>query len=247
MFANVFALEHVPYMEGYVLREPSILVPVQCIQAVVADMQTRAQSVFKYQDNDTLVELMGDVSTCRPHKHGFYVTMLFFSFFKEYTSLFVHHPLKEKSVQSGGMPVIMVPLTVFTDDTSGNKSKVWNKFDSWNYLLEGLPKKENGKLHNIHFICASNKARVLEMAVPLVQELNLLEHEGIIAYDASLQCKVIVVAPVLSFICDNPRGAELCSHLGATTSKYCRICLVCNSSNQLYILTMCSVSFLRLT
>ena len=37
------------------LREPSILVPVQCIQAVVADMQTRAQSVFKYQDNDTLV------------------------------------------------------------------------------------------------------------------------------------------------------------------------------------------------
>ncbi|KAL5496712.1 hypothetical protein EMCRGX_G013056 [Ephydatia muelleri] len=203
VFANVFALEHVPFMEGYVLREPSILVPVQCIQAVVADMQTRAQSVFKYQDNDTLVELTGD----------------------EYTSLFVHHPLKEKSVQSGGMPVIMVPLTVFTDDTSGNKSKVWNKFDSWNYLLEGLPKKENGKLHNIHFICASNKARVLEMAVPLVQELNLLEHEGIIAYDASLQCKVIVVAPVLSFICDNPRGAELCSHLGATTSKYCRICL----------------------
>ena len=62
MFANVCALEHLPYMEGYVLREPSILVPVQCIQAVVADMQTRAQSVFKYQDNDTLVELTGDVS-----------------------------------------------------------------------------------------------------------------------------------------------------------------------------------------
>ena len=80
MFANVCALEHLPYMEGYVLREPSILVPVQCIQAVVADMQTRAQSVFKYQDNDTLVELTGDVSACRPHKHGFYVTMLFFCF-----------------------------------------------------------------------------------------------------------------------------------------------------------------------
>ncbi|KAL5517735.1 hypothetical protein EMCRGX_G003341 [Ephydatia muelleri] len=63
------------------------------------------------------------------------------------------------------------------------------------------------------------------MAVRLVQELNLLEHESIIAYDASLQCKVIVVAPVFCFICDNPRGAELCSHLGATTSKYCRICL----------------------
>lgn len=41
-------------------------------------------------------------------------------FFKEYATLFVPHPLKEKSAQSGGMPVIMVPLTVFTDDTSGN-------------------------------------------------------------------------------------------------------------------------------
>ena len=82
VFANVCALEHLPYMEGYVLREPSILVPAQCIQAVVADMQTRAQSVFKYQDNDTLVELTGDVSACHPHKHGFFVTMLFFFVFQ---------------------------------------------------------------------------------------------------------------------------------------------------------------------
>ena len=36
------------------------------------------------------------------------------------------------------------------------------------------------------------------MAVPLVQEFTALENEGIIAYDALLQCNVIVVAPILN-------------------------------------------------
>eukprot|EP00731_Ephydatia_muelleri_P020757 Em0013g484a len=133
--------------------------------------------------------------------------------------------MKIKSMQWGGIPVVMVPITLFTDDTSGNKSKQWNKFDSWNFRLEGLSKKENGNLQNIHFICASNKVPVLDMAVPLVQEFTALENEGIIAYDAFLQRNVIVVAPILNIICDNPRGAGVCSHLGATTSKYCRICM----------------------
>ena len=39
---------------------------------------------------------------------------------------------------------------IYSDDTSGNKSKVWNKFDSWCFLLAGLLKKENAKLENIH-------------------------------------------------------------------------------------------------
>ena len=46
----------------------------------------------------------------------------------------------------------MVPLILFTDDTSGNRSKIWNKFDYWSLKLAGLPNKENGKLHNIHLI-----------------------------------------------------------------------------------------------
>ena len=66
----------------------------------------------------------------------------------------------------------------------------------------------------------------MEMAVPLVQEFNALEREGIVVFNAFLQCKVIVVAPILSFLCDNPRGAEICSQLGATAVMYWRICTV---------------------
>ena len=124
------------------------------------------------------------------------------------------------------MPVVMVPLMIYSDDTSGNKSKVWNKFDSWCFLLAGLLKKENAKLENIHFICTSNKVSVLELEVAPVQELKLLEDE-IVAYDAAMQCDVpLIVSPVLCFLCDNPRAAQICSHLGSSTRKFCRICNV---------------------
>ena len=122
--------------------------------------------------------------------------------------------------------VVMLPTIVYTDDTSGNKSKQWNKFDAWCVKLAGLPKKENGKLHNIHFVCCSNQMSVMDMCKPLADDLKELEEQGIEAYDAALQEKVLVVAPVICFICDNPRHSEIMNHLGPTATKYCRMCMV---------------------
>ena len=135
------------------------------------------------------------------------------------------HTLKKQSIELGNMPVVIVLLMIYSEDTSGNKSKVWNKFDSWCFLLAGLPKKENAKLENIHFICTSNKVSVLQLAVAPVQELKLLE-DGIVAYDAAMQCDVLIVSPVLCFLCNNPRAAQICSHLSSSTRKFCRICNV---------------------
>ena len=47
-----------------------------------------------------------------------------------------------------------------------------------------------------------------------MQELNLLE-DGIVAYDAAMQSDVLIVSPVLCFLCDNPRAAQVCSHFGS--------------------------------
>ena len=57
---------------------------------------------------------------------------------QEYMAFTTPHPLKKRSIELGNMPVVMVPLMIY----SGNRSKVWNKFDSWCFLLAGLPKKE---------------------------------------------------------------------------------------------------------
>ena len=47
-------------------------------------------------------------------------------------------------------------MLLYTDDTSGNLTKKWNKFDVWCFLLGALPRSENAKLENIHFISCSN-------------------------------------------------------------------------------------------
>ena len=119
----------------------------------------------------------------------------------------------------------MAPLILYTDDTSGNKSKQWNKFDLWCLKLAGLPNKENSRLHNIHFICCSNECEVMDMSQPIVEELLLLEN-GITAYDSYLQEEVLVVAPLMCVLSDNPRHAEIMNHSGPSANLFCRICMV---------------------
>ena len=138
----------------------------------------------------------------------------------------------------------MVPLIIFSDDTSGNKSKVWNKFDSYCVRLAGLPVAMNSQLHNIHFICTSNKAPVMEMASPLVEEFLSLE-KGVLMFDAMFNSNVVVVTPVICFLCDNPRAAQICSHLGSSTYKFCRVCMVsdkgtCIDTNDILVLFQAS-------
>lgn len=127
---------------------------------------------------------------------------------------------------AGGKPVVTMPYTVYSDDTSGNKTKKWNKFDVCCIILAGLSRKENAQLYNIHFVCCSNKANMLEMSKPVASEMMLLEDKGIIAYDAFLEKDVLLLPRPLCFISDNPRAAEISSHLGSSAKKYCRKCQV---------------------
>lgn len=65
----------------------------------------------------------------------------------------------------------------------------------------------------------------LDLAEPLVDNLLKLE-EGITMYDAHLGAYVLVMAPVVLIIADNPMSSDLCNHLGSTANKFCRMCLV---------------------
>ena len=127
--------------------------------------------------------------------------------------------------RANGKPVVIVPLMLYTDDTSGNKTKKWNKFDVYCLLLAGLPKESNTDLHNIHFITCSNNLSAIDMAQPIVEDLQKVE-DGVEMFDAKLGKNVLVIAPLLCFLCDNARASEICSHLGSTASKFCRICQV---------------------
>ena len=43
----------------------------------------------------------------------------------------------------------MVPLILFSDDTSGNRSKKWHKFESWFLSLAGLPRHLNPRTPDV--------------------------------------------------------------------------------------------------
>lgn len=142
---------------------------------------------------------------------------------------FKPHPMKRKAA---GRPVIMLQLVLISDDTSGNKSKKWHKFDSWSIMLAGLSRHENAKINNLHFCCCSDVLSAMEMSEAIAADLKSLETEGAEAYDVHLQQMVIILSPLMCLVADNPRASEVLSHLGGSARKYCRMCIVrehCNT------------------
>lgn len=127
--------------------------------------------------------------------------------------------------KANGMPVVNVPLILFCDDSSGNRSKKWNCFDVWYLLLAGLSKEDNALMKNIHFLTCSNRVSPLDLSRPIVEDLLKLE-KGVIMYDSHLNENVVVVCHLLFLLADNPRASELVCHLGSSAKRYCRLCMV---------------------
>jgi len=65
----------------------------------------------------------------------------------------------------------------------------------------------------------------MDMASPVVEDLKILE-KGIITYDAHLKKEVLLIAPTIAILSDNPRHSELLNHAGGRANKYCRMCMV---------------------
>ena len=120
----------------------------------------------------------------------------------------------------------MLPLILFSDDTSGNRSKKWHKFESWYLSFAGLPRHLNTRIENINFVCSSDSVSPLDLSEPIAQQLTALETEGVFTFDASHQETVLVVAPLMCIVCDNPRASELLNHLGSAALKHCPRCMV---------------------
>ncbi|CAB4010556.1 Hypothetical predicted protein [Paramuricea clavata] len=126
-------------------------------------------------------------------------------------------------ILADGKPTLTVPLVVFSDETSGNRSKKWNQLESYSMFLAGLPRKDVTKFSNIHFICASNLVDSVTLGKEIATDLKNLE-EGMLMYDAKDDQQVFVQCPVLLVACDNPRASEFAHHMGSSATHFCRTC-----------------------
>ena len=172
--------------------------------------------------------------------------MWYITYPQEYSTYTSPSPLKSHG--ESDRPVVMVPLLMYTDDTSGNRSKKWNKFDCWCFLLADMPQHENAKMHNIHFVTCSNQTDPLSMMEPIIADLKDLRRVSSLC----LKKDVLLVAHVMGFLCDNPRHSEVINHAGGCAKKYCRTCMVCysilwRSLSSCEVDFMCTFSSKRLT
>jgi hypothetical protein len=132
-------------------------------------------------------------------------------------------------IQAADKIVKMVPLNLYSDDTSGNRSKKWNKHESWLLSLSGLPFNETQSLYHVRFISTSNIAGALEQAEGVVQSIVDDLEKGVVAYDASMGAEVLIFGGVFCFQGDNPMQSLMCSHVGMNGNLFCCICTIADN------------------
>ncbi|SAL99752.1 hypothetical protein [Absidia glauca] len=126
----------------------------------------------------------------------------------------------------GYYPVKIVPISFFTDDTSANISKQYNKLDGWSMYFAGMPFSERSKTENVCYVSAvlgSSGLNAMDLVPALVDDLLSLER-GVLMYCADQGRMVLVIAPILFISADNPRHAEFCSIKMPSSNYPCRKC-----------------------
>ncbi|KAH9810013.1 hypothetical protein DFH28DRAFT_1132572 [Melampsora americana] len=124
-----------------------------------------------------------------------------------------------------GRAIKHIPIALYSDDTSGNVSKKWNKHMSIFFTLAGLPPKMTNQEYNIHFLATSNCASVLDLLDEVVEDINVHASEGFVTYDQMSGTDVLVMVVVLCHLGDSPMHAEISNTTNpANTLTPCRMC-----------------------
>ncbi|KAJ6624579.1 hypothetical protein B0H10DRAFT_2162183 [Mycena sp. CBHHK59/15] len=131
------------------------------------------------------------------------------------------HPLRSKAKSR---MVYSIPLAVFIDDVSGNKSKQWNKHFSC-YMSNGaLPRTKLENEFHVRFVGTSPFASPLEIMQGVRSSIEEAFAEPIVAWDCEAKEEVLLRPYGLLFAGDNPMQAELCSCAGINTNFFCHTC-----------------------
>ncbi|XP_062599983.1 uncharacterized protein LOC134261573 [Saccostrea cucullata] len=125
--------------------------------------------------------------------------------------------------QVRGLPVYTLPLNLFMDDTSANKSKKWKPLHCLQLQLAGIPKSRKQNPDTIKFVGASTEVPILEMAHPVIDDIRNSE-SGVLTFDGQRREKVNIIPCLAVCVCDFNMLAEASNHMGANTNKFCPRC-----------------------
>ncbi|KAH8930587.1 hypothetical protein BT69DRAFT_1210241, partial [Atractiella rhizophila] len=135
-------------------------------------------------------------------------------------------PISNLRAQCKGRRVVTVPVVLYADDTSGNRSKKWNKHQSFLATLAGLPNKLQQQEFCVQFLGTTNVGSVLELLEGVVSQILDAWKEPVVAFDCLTGEEIIFRPLPLLFEGDNPMQSEFCSIAGLASLKFCRVCKV---------------------
>ncbi|KAI9324823.1 hypothetical protein BDR26DRAFT_964463 [Obelidium mucronatum] len=130
------------------------------------------------------------------------------------------------SLKADGLDVINFPVACSSDETSGNISKRYNKFENFFVIFPALPHQFHGSKH-INFVATTNEGDWKDIADVSLKDLQFGSElaNGMRVFNAFTKKHVLVVSSLLLMLVDNPRASNICQHVGAEGSFYCRCCL----------------------
>ncbi|KAL0097661.1 hypothetical protein J3Q64DRAFT_1694071 [Phycomyces blakesleeanus] len=146
--------------------------------------------------------------------------------YKINTNATIVERFKRRLSGSSLIKVIIFPINMYSDDTSGNDSKQYNVYYSFLIYFAVMTLEEQNKWENTLFVCTCNHVlNAVDMLRPLVDNLVTLQ-KGIQMYSDDLGKHVLVVAPLLLFMGDNPCQSQLAMHKKTASRRFCRKYLI---------------------
>ncbi|KAL0094512.1 hypothetical protein F4703DRAFT_1922105 [Phycomyces blakesleeanus] len=143
-----------------------------------------------------------------------------------WTNATIVERFKRRLSGSSLIKVVIFPINMYSDDTSGNDSKQYNVYYSFLIYFAVMTLEEQNKWENTLFVCTCNHVlNAVDMLRPLVDNLVTLQ-KGIQMYSDDLGKHVLIVAPLLLFIGDNPCQSQLAMHKETASRRFCRKYLI---------------------
>ncbi|CUA71593.1 Valine--tRNA ligase [Rhizoctonia solani] len=131
------------------------------------------------------------------------------------------HPLR---AIAGLRPVYSIPIILFMDDVSGNRTNLWNKHISAYISNAAITREVLNMEYSVRFVLTSKHATPSELMEGIRDDLKESFQEPIVAYDCENEEEVLIRGyPALS-AADNPMQSEQCSCQLQNANYFCRTC-----------------------
>ena len=136
---------------------------------------------------------------------------------------FLHQHDAVKTAREQNCDLVVLPLGVFSDETSGCRTKQGNFHESCSISFLSQSFADRQLSCNHHLVSTASMVLPIEQFKALAKEFQQLE-SGVMGINGETGGKIIIVAAIAALLGDNPRQSTFASHRGPRARQNCRFC-----------------------